>query len=496
MGSVRAQECKETREITSNTIKALAGNGDTLWMLTRSRSGWGVNYTLNRGDSWWGYNLDCIDKKHEGFEAFSLSYGNGNAIVGLLPRDEDEKTGLLWNYAHGTQTFRKFKPEWSAEAQGDTSKFIVPVDAVFGENGYVYSAFWDGGLVVWNTSNDRDVRVFAPGQNKSVVPKAYVPDTTNRVMGVKTYTHNDKRGLLVVTPKKVWHFVPADSSWDSLSTELASDSLTFKSFEHVITEPDSVSLYAFIKWKKQNDTGVSLFKYNRIDNRWILYLREAPESVTFAPQGYIYTVDGANLVRLYQDTSGDTTGRSVAVSLVANETEMQQRLAGKNGIDMPDSVHDILFVPRTDSSGILWIGTSDGVFVSRDEIPGKTSDGFTIIKHARRLKSGLKESYALPGILAHDTKNAKGIVFVYNLSKDADVTIRVYDYNMDLVTTIIEKQPRIAGSRTTFGRSTDERVDTWDGTNRLGRPVAPGVYYYKITTSTGERTFGKIIVAR
>ena len=47
-----------------------------------------------------------------------------------------------------------------------------------------------------------------------------------------------------------------------------------------------------------------------------------------------------------------------------------------------------------------------------------------------------------------------------------------------------------------LGRSTVESEDNWDGTNARGRPVAPGVYYYKITTSTGERSFGKIVVAR
>jgi hypothetical protein len=68
---------------------------------------------------------------------------------------------------------------------------------------------------------------------------------------------------------------------------------------------------------------------------------------------------------------------------------------------------------------------------------------------------------------------------------------------MDLVKTIIRKKFRRAGDNGgQHGRSTVESEDWWDGRNSAGKMVAPGVYYYRISTDIGERAFGKIVVAK
>jgi flagellar hook assembly protein FlgD len=82
------------------------------------------------------------------------------------------------------------------------------------------------------------------------------------------------------------------------------------------------------------------------------------------------------------------------------------------------------------------------------------------------------------------------------LAKASNVTIRIYDWNMDLVKTVISNKDRPAGNDQANGRSTNPTEDTWDGTTDSGRRVAVGVYYYKITAQSGERSFGKIIVAK
>jgi flagellar hook assembly protein FlgD len=68
---------------------------------------------------------------------------------------------------------------------------------------------------------------------------------------------------------------------------------------------------------------------------------------------------------------------------------------------------------------------------------------------------------------------------------------------MDHVKTVISGKFRKAGSNGgPFGRSTVETEDFWDGKNENGKIVAPGVYYYKISTDSGERAFGKLVVAK
>ena len=54
-----AASCSATGEIISNDMRLIAGSGDTLWIASSSTQGWGVNYTLNRGGTWWGYYLGC-----------------------------------------------------------------------------------------------------------------------------------------------------------------------------------------------------------------------------------------------------------------------------------------------------------------------------------------------------------------------------------------------------------------------------------------------------
>jgi hypothetical protein len=110
------------------------------------------------------------------------------------------------------------------------------------------------------------------------------------------------------------------------------------------------------------------------------------------------------------------------------------------------------------------------------------------------LSAGLKKTYARPGIINNNFPRTE---FVYNLDEDDFVTIDIFDYNMDHVVRIINSVFRKAGKHQATGRSTVPSVDRWDGTanNNHGRIVAPGLYYYKISTKKGKHAFGKIIVA-
>lgn len=75
----------------------------------------------------------------------------------------------------------------------------------------------------------------------------------------------------------------------------------------------------------------------------------------------------------------------------------------------------------------------------------------------------------------------------YSLSGDANVTIEIYDVRGELVTTLIESQLKQKGV---------EYSEVWNGKNDRGDTVANGVYFYLITTDTGEKAVGKIAVLR
>jgi len=159
-------------------------------------------------------------------------------------------------------------------------------------------------------------------------------------------------------------------------------------------------------------------------------------------------------------------------------------------------VNCIIFLPdkANPDSGTLAIGTNIGLYICRSAKPRTDTYGeFYLEKYVRPIKTG--ENYALPGILRGSADGRYDrCVFVYKLKKDGKVTIKVYDYNMSLVKTVIKGASRKSG--TDGARSTDPASDFWDGTNGGGKRVWPGVYYYKITSSSGDRLFGKIILAQ
>ena len=76
---------------------------------------------------------------------------------------------------------------------------------------------------------------------------------------------------------------------------------------------------------------------------------------------------------------------------------------------------------------------------------------------------------------------------VYELGRDADITLRVYTVSGELVKVRNEK-----------GVKGYNRV-IWDGTNRRNKPVSSGVYLYVLEAVSGEekaRVRGKCGVVR
>jgi flagellar hook assembly protein FlgD len=147
--------------------------------------------------------------------------------------------------------------------------------------------------------------------------------------------------------------------------------------------------------------------------------------------------------------------------------------------------------------------TWNGLLFSRSEERDEhDSTPFVYVRHDPKISTGLKQTYAVPGILSSNVSTSdvtsSQAVFAYSLSKAANVTITVYDWNMNLVKNVVTNSPRLAGADdpTGNGRSTNRREDVWNGTNSTGKRVAVGVYYFKITATSGERSFGKIIVAK
>lgn len=132
----------------------------------------------------------------------------------------------------------------------------------------------------------------------------------------------------------------------------------------------------------------------------------------------------------------------------------------------------------------LWAGSADGLVRTED-------NGFTW-KIFRSFQppgvSGTPKTYAYPNPfspLRHNRISGSGHVRVqYRTTKPTRVTIKIYDFGMNLVKTVVQGKPRPRG----------DFSEVWDGRNERGDVVANGVYFYKVEMEGEEPCWGKIII--
>jgi hypothetical protein len=489
------QSCAPTGEIVSNNMQYCAGNGDTLWVASY-RQGWGLNYTANRGAAWGGYTLGCYPDA----DMAGLVFGAGRAVAILNPQtDAFGRTGptTIWSYRHTGARASAFTMAWPASVQDDTLVSVQARGAAF-VAGKMYFACGHGGILCWDPVADT-LCGFLFGETGSFVPSSFsraahpvFGTETTAVLSVERYTDS---AVLAVTAPRLLLFDAVRQAWDTtITTAFADTAVHFDGFiaafvNNAVAPP---LVYAFVRCRSTD----SLFRYYSAQRQWHLALDNQLNAVAPAARGTLYALGTTNIIQVYRDTVPDTGAAAPGgLKLIQNQPDFDARLLMGLTIPKP-SVNDIVFLGTGDSTGSLCIATSEGLFVSWDETAGDSEvrGDFTLIRRDRVIKNGLAETYALPGIITDDPRWSPKAVIVYKLTRDANVTIRIYDYNMQYVRSIVENAPRKAV--TPLGRSTDSRYDVWDGTAASGRPVAPGVYYYKITTSTGERSFGKVVVAK
>ncbi len=135
---------------------------------------------------------------------------------------------------------------------------------------------------------------------------------------------------------------------------------------------------------------------------------------------------------------------------------------------------------REDGSTDIWIGSLNGL-ARLNETNGFWQGSWKVyIASGEAVQENT--SIAFPNPFSPDDEK---LSIKYNISQDADVTIRIFDFGMNLVKTVIQNIPRRAGT---------DNLNIWDGRDENGRIVANGVYFYRIDAGSAKPVFGKIIV--
>lgn len=122
----------------------------------------------------------------------------------------------------------------------------------------------------------------------------------------------------------------------------------------------------------------------------------------------------------------------------------------------------------------------NGISVSADT--GKT---WTPILNRAKLDDNLGTIRMVPSVIVAGDKS----LVSYKVSKESNITIEVFSYDMKLVRKIVKSAPRSADAV----RSTKAKEDVWDGKDDYGRPCTMGVYYVRVKDNHGHVGWGKVM---
>ncbi len=136
-----------------------------------------------------------------------------------------------------------------------------------------------------------------------------------------------------------------------------------------------------------------------------------------------------------------------------------------------------------DNSSInnIWFGTEAGT-AELTESNGMWSGIWKVFLSSPNIASKT-QAIAFPNPFKPDTEQIN-IKYMFS-GNSQQVTIRIFDFGMNLVRTVIQNANRNGGK---------EIIDNWDGRDENSKYVPNGVYFYRIDVGDTESIFGKIMV--
>jgi hypothetical protein len=166
---------------------------------------------------------------------------------------------------------------------------------------------------------------------------------------------------------------------------------------------------------------------------------------------------------------------------------------GRRWLASPEMRDDVTNLPITttnfravngklnfDFNNDLWFGSEAGS--ARLKETGGIWEGDWKVFVSSPSISSSSEAIAFPNPFTPDDEPVK---IKYSFSGDSkSVTIRIFDFGMNLVRTVIQNLNR---------NGDQEYIDNWDGRDENGNIVPNGVYFFRVDIGNDEPLFGKII---
>ncbi len=141
---------------------------------------------------------------------------------------------------------------------------------------------------------------------------------------------------------------------------------------------------------------------------------------------------------------------------------------------------------KDSSSGewTIWAGNLDGVVRSVDIEAGRWNVFRSFVPIGM---TGSRTAYAYPSPFSPVVSSGARVRIHHRPLENSFVTVKIYDFAMSLVTTLVDGEFRSGGT---------DFDEPWDGRNDRGDLVANGVYFFKVETSKAQREWGKLVILK
>ncbi|NUM71602.1 MAG: hypothetical protein HUU43_12180 [Ignavibacteriaceae bacterium] len=487
----------------SNSITAMLVVGDTVWLGT-SR---GLSRSVDNGSSW------------------SNFYGSAEfGIENISALAYDRENHILWAAtAHSADVNGESLPEGSGlryTTDGGSTWTVIPqpVDAdndsvvIYGNNrlralpvtvtiqNIIYDAAVSKGGVIW-------VATFAGGLRKSTDRG----QTWQRVVLPPDYLNSVKPEdnlSFCLSPVPGKFCAEGNLNHRVFSVHVVNDTVIYAGTANGINKSTDNGI-SWVKLNHQNQT-------NPISGNFVVAINSNPDNAnelwaaTWKAEAQdefyavSYTLDGGSnwFTTLYDERANNFTllnGQVIAAASggLFKSSDRENWVLPGNIVDsrtkIPVLTSTYYSAAFAENGNVLYLGSNEGL-IKNYGFSGTWLENWKVYYASQPLNTR-NSAYAFPNPFSPKTDLLK---IKYNTNgKTAQVTIRIFDFAMNYVRTLIQNAPR--GNPFNQINSTDPDgvngvLDLWDGKDDNGNVVPNGVYFYKIEIDSETPIVGKVIV--
>jgi hypothetical protein len=486
--------------ISNNSINDMITSGDTIWIATSN----GVSLSTNNGNTWTNFNTNDV---FSGQSVSAIGYNNG--IFWAATANNVTINNQTLPQGSGLKYTSDFGQTWTSipepvDLQSDTiviygnNKLRALPVTVTVQNLIYDIAFTKG--TIW-------IATFAGGLRKAPVDSL-----------LRNPNYHWQRAVL--PPDYLNSIKPSDSLNFCMTPVSGSfcDSSYYNYRVFSIVAANDSTLYVGtadginkstdngISWQKfthQNQTNpitgnfVVALAYNNYNNTiWAATWQANDTAETY---GISFSSDGGNTWKT--GLSGEHVHNfGLNMSKVVAPSDDGAFGSSDNGStwSLPGTIQDNLtklslstntFYAAGFNGNYLWLGSDDGLARLQNNGGGIWSGIWKLFFASVPLQSS-SDTYAYPNPF---NPNMETLKIIYSTKgKAVPVTIRILDFGMHFVRTIIQNATR-GGSSYVINEQGDVSTQ-WDGKDQSGNIVPNGVYFYRVDAGSMKPVFGKILV--